>query len=479
MKKVIVLVLFVLMFHSGWAQSEFKTYSNGLIYDTTTMYHLGVIVDSLNLKFNTCDLNRPYYSFLQGSAHYIKIPNKTAKKLLQSGISFKEYEAKYPLSVKKKSMYVIQYTYSNYKGEPMLEYSGLPGSAGPEIRLSNTGSNNKSSGWVMNSNDAFFLNELSSSILPERFARLVQYVDCMIDTTSQIYFPDARGRTYQLVEDGSAADKFIKWGHDYPRRPARPEYDEDTPEKYDSLWSIYTNQYRRRDSLRLVALDDKFKNSSFRQAQLLQAWNEAIETGNSDETLEFYVARYLSKDKALYLKRSRRVIGGCSMDDRPRIHATQICMLAAETYQWDVFLRSHLDIMNDRFDRVSDGSYAWEGRKTYLKELEELGINVTDLLLGTCLRVRNVSDSHYFGSIGRVGRAIAETSNHDDVKSMIYSVIKDEEVDIFNRVLFAYLFLNYNRNLVDAEMRAEAVKEVKTIIKDLPDELKVVLDSGN
>ncbi len=49
------------------------------------------------------------------------------------------------------------------------------------------------------------------------------------------------------------------------------------------------------------------------------------------------------------------------------------------------------------FDRMSDGSYAYAGRKTYLKELEELNLDVVDLILGLSLRAENMAEKHYVG----------------------------------------------------------------------------------
>ncbi|MBK7243510.1 MAG: hypothetical protein IPH98_06560 [Saprospiraceae bacterium] len=72
--------------------------------------------------------------------------------------------------------------------------------------------------------------------------------------------------------------------------------------------------------------------------------------------------------------------------------------------------------MNDRFDRKSDGSYAWGQRNTYIKELEELNINVPDLILGILFRIENPASNHYFGSIGRVGRALSETKNRNEIE---------------------------------------------------------------
>ena len=147
-------------------------------------------------------------------------------------------------------------------------------------------------------------------------------------------------------------------------------------------------------------------------------------------------------------------------------------MLSAETAQWDIFLRSHLDIMNDNFERMSDGSYAWGGRKTYLKELEELDIAATDLLLGTALRVENVDDNHYFGSIGRVGRALADTEDKDALEHRLVTMIADDKLDPFNRLLMSFMLSHYVANLDDEARKESAKGKLELAVKDLPEILQ-------
>ena len=178
------------------------------------------------------------------------------------------------------------------------------------------------------------------------------------------------------------------------------------------------------------------------------------------------------KEKLLDEMRSTEVIGGCSQDSRPRLHAINIAMLSAETTNWEVFLKSHLDIMNDRFDRMSDGSYAYAQRKTYIKELEELNINVIDLLIGISLRVENPANNHYYGSIGRLGRAISESKNKEDFKTQILSMVEDKELDDYNRVLAYFLFVSYNYYIDDKDELNENIKQLETSINTLPDYLK-------
>jgi hypothetical protein len=204
------------------------------------------------------------------------------------------------------------------------------------------------------------------------------------------------------------------------------------------------------------------------------AVSEGVENGNSDERLEFFVARYLSKADALKLMRSRKVIGGCSQDQSPRYHAMNICRLAAETAQWDIFLRSHLDIMNDRFERMSDGSYAWAKRKTYLKELEELDINAVDLLLGTCLRVDDVSENHYWGSVNRIGRALAEAQDRTELEKQILAMMNDDKLDLYNRLLMAYLYSNYAYNIEDAAEKDRKMVSLNEAVEKMPKEISKI-----
>ena len=145
-----------------------------------------------------------------------------------------------------------------------------------------------------------------------------------------------------------------------------------------------------------------------------------------------------------------------------------ICKLAAETTQWDIFLRSHLDIMNDRFERQSDGSYAWAGRKTYLQELEALDIPAVDLLIGTSLRVSNVNSNHYWSSIGRTGRALSDASDKDALEQRLVTMICDDKLDTFNRLLMAYLFSNYIYHVEDEIRKNACQQKLKEAVQTMP-----------
>ena len=372
-------------------KNEFPIYDNGLIYSPTTMHKLSEIVDSLNLKFRTCDLSHPYRSIEQGLATVVSIPNEFARKEIKAGSSLEVYMSKYMSNPRK--IWVLKRKTSNYKNEEIIRYEALPNGfhSRPTVDVKMSKFNDKSHGWIVSEGDqAFFLEGLSTTEIPTEYARWIQYVDCMIDTTVDVMLPNAK--------------------------------------------------------------DDW--NGKFGQQ---------LETSN------------LRDEKRLEILRSHRVIGMCSQDQRPRMHAINICLLSAETAKWDIFLRSHLNIMNDRFERVSDGSYAWGSRKTYLKELEELDINAVDLLIGTSLRSLDVSDGHYLSSINRVGRALSDVTDRDELETRLQKMIEDDKLDPFNRLLIAYTFSNYIANLPQSDQPQVKIKLDKSIDM-LPQLVKDVWD---
>jgi hypothetical protein len=476
MKKLVIYL--ALCFSSGAlkAQSgEFTIHENGLIYSDTTMHQLAFIVDSLNLKFKMCELDKTYLSKQQGRAHYISLAEgdlKGAKKDLKNGLSFGEFVKKYPKAEVRKDVLVVRYDYINYHDEKVVEYSSVV--ADYTIYPDNAGSLNfpKKGTWIFQRNpktdysqeriSAFYLvSDMESEPMNERYARMVQYSECMVDTSTQIFKEDAResGVRYENKMPSKVAN-FMDYISDEAELP-EVNYDE------EDAW----RKLRELDSLKYVFIDEELSKKKEFIVLLDAAVGEALDKGGTDSEFERLVELYHSKEAALELKRSRIVVGGCSMDASPRYHAIDIAKLSAETVNWEVFLRAHLDIMNDNFRRVSDGSWAWAGRKTYIKELEELEINVQDLLLGISLRVENPSQNHYYGSIGRIGRALSETKYEEEIKSAMLSMIEDHSLDDLNRVLIYYLFLNYNHYLEDQAVQKVNETLLAAAVEKLPNYL--------
>lgn len=481
MKQIFILFISICSINC-FAQNEFGRQSNELIYSDQTVKQLKFIVDSLNLKFKSCDLNKIYKAKSQTIGNYISLSGKqaeAAKRDLDANISFDNFIEKYPATEKEKDLLVVRFKYKNYKDVPVLEFNSVELNGKYNHRITFTGDYIKyeeplKQSWVINyepgskSNEAFLnafyiKDSFKQNPLPVTYAKMIQYSDCMVDTSTQVFFQKA---VKTGVRFSNKKHKKIEELENYiAKKTLRPAYikDEDDEVFYKKLgeWAL----------IRRAKIDSLYKKDSYFVLLFNEAINEAVENGGGDDDFEELVGLYYAKKTALELKRNRIVVGGCSMDDSPRIHAMNIAKLSAETANWEIFLRSHLDIMNDRFDRMSDGSYAQSGRKTYIKELEVLDINVLDLLLGISLRVENASNNHYYGNIGRLGRALAETKNASLIEEKMLNMIIDHDLDDYNRILIYYLFLNYNYNLSDKEIQSANVEKLNKAVKTLPNYL--------
>ena len=79
-------------------RTEFDMHANGLLYSETDMKILRHMVDSLNLRFKTCDLSRPYYSFPQARVFYANFGTNKFSELItdiEAKISFNDLVKKY------------------------------------------------------------------------------------------------------------------------------------------------------------------------------------------------------------------------------------------------------------------------------------------------------------------------------------------------------------------------------------------------
>ncbi|MGA2299010.1 MAG: hypothetical protein ABSG15_15805, partial [FCB group bacterium] len=475
---------------------EFILHENGLIYNKKTMDRLKLIVDSLNLKNLNCVLTKAFYSEQQAKAHFIEIEgNKAseAKKDFDNNISFNDFEIKYPSAFIDHNLLVTRSKDEIYQKVEEVIFSTLP--LGQEYGYNISINNDLSylvkelkGKWVYEyykeaeySSESikalYFLEEFHSQIIPKNYSEQIQYSDCIIDTNSQIYTDSAITRAEYIKEitktkDSTKMDLFMSYLFKKTNKP-----DEDYDVNDSAASNKYYEDYNKWDSLKIGLIKKNFINNEEFWNLLNNALNEAIINGNSDDIFEEIVGEFISKEKSLELKRNRIVIGHCSMDDTPRDHAIRIALLSAETANWGVFIKSHLNIMNDRFERLSDGSYAWGKRQTYIKELEELNINVDALLIGSLFRIINPSKNHYFGTISRIGRALAEYSNKDALEDELINIIEDNKLDDFNRLIFYFVFKNYNYFIQDSSRKKINEIKFKKAINTLPEYLSIRISS--
>jgi len=513
MKTNLIIVLCFVTFLSKGQTGEFDIHKNGLIYSESAVGKLKHIVDSLNLKFKVCNSNKVYYTSKQTLGHYIILEkNKVQEALkdIKSNISYEAFLTKYPKAVTEEKVVVIQSQYTDYDKSKLIAFHNLRlgKKYNHEITFPEKEALDIKGNWIFNykektnySNEeveAFYLLEpFKSHPLPAKYSKLIQYSECLVDTTAQVFYDKAKDSGVRYFDTlPNKASRFNEYVEHILKRPTFEM------EKFDILVGMDTINFekpfkklskkKREEHLKKsVAVEAEYKvfnekmqvwqatrwtrvdslqvNDAKFMPMLTEAFAEAKEKQTGEDEFEDYVGRYIGKEAELELKRNRRVIGGCSMDQSPRIHAFNIALLSAETTKWEIFLHSHLDIMNDRFDRVSDGSWAQEGRSTYIKELEVLNINVLDLIVGISLRVENPAQNHYYGSINRIGRALAESNDKPAIENVLTDMISDNELDDYNRILMYFLYDNYVYNLKDEQWKARNTEKLKTVVNQLPD----------
>ncbi len=358
-----------------------------------------------------CELNKTYYAKKQAIGHIVRIEKGNiakAKKDMDSQMDFNTFVTTYPSATIEKNVLIIRSAYKNYEDKQVVDFDKvvLNGNYGFGLYFSENLTQYdtvKAQTWLYNYdkedatiNAIYFTTDMNAPALTEKYARMVGYADCLIDTTSTKFKKEATRRYYN------------------------------------------------------TRLPDNWQNLPMKE-----------------------------KENLLDTLRSVKVVGSCSMDTSPRFHSVNIALLSAETLHWEVFLRSHLDIMNDRFDRASDGSYAQASRQTYIKELETLNINTYDLIFGISLRIENPAENHYYGTIFRIGRALAESKYKDQIEHQLASMMKDPTLDDYNRVIAFYLYRNYIYYLSDETQKEKSTVAFKNAVATLPNYIHEKIEFTN
>lgn len=464
---------------------EFRIYDNGLIYSDTTMQKLQIVVDSLNLKYRSCEPYKEYYTVKQAIGYYVELDSglniAEAAENVGYDIDYDYFLRRYPKASVKKVLVVKAMT-NGYKGTPMMDYEIVSAEniSGGGISVKDTSlySQSQVKGWVYRYSERsnyspesltafYFPDGFTQQKIPFQYARMIQYADCMIDTSAQLFDDSAvvtGGLFFDLEEKtgaGKATEAFFEYVHQQTNYPN----EEKAKKEGKDFWDLRREWAQK---TRWEIIDRKLAHSDTFRALLENAINEVLANGGNVPGLEPYAERYYSLDAALDLMRTRIVAGSCSEDEAPREHVRDIAILSARASRWDVFVRAHLDIMNDRFYRTTDGFYAWGDRQTYIKELEELGIDVPGMLLGTNFRMENPSGNHYFGRPGRLGRALTESNDITGVEQQMAAIIEDKDLDLYNRVAFYFLYANYISYIDDKEQRDKRFEGFRKATLSLP-----------
>jgi hypothetical protein len=458
-----------------------------LLYSEQAIKRLKKEIELKNANFDAGVNNEALISLPQGIAAHLFVEGVNVtrvKKLVEANADWERVEEILGSKEKTDSVYFVKFKTSEGVDFYPLELSQY--SRGPirsqdphEYSADLTGkwliSYQPQTKYNKETLEALFIrHDVASKNLPLSAITCIRYADHLIDTNTTIFTKAARNNA-EMFDYGKnpVVEKLMRLTHDFP---GKPEWSNDNDEKSYEKYHITYNAWEK---ARRNFVEEKLSKTNEFRTLLNEAYQEVTKNDTAKhhfmDELEIYVEKYISASAALDLKRKRIVIGGCSMDDRPIQHAANIARLAGESCCMEIFMRSHLNILYDRFDRRSDGNYAEPGRETYARELEVIGTRLEYLIPGTLLTARNLSENHYRGQVHRAGRAMAELESRKKVYEEVERLIQNPNLDVYNRILLIFLAKSYNSYLVESKHTLEAKQNLLNLKKSLdafPDYLK-------
>lgn len=459
----------------------FKTFENNLTYSDSIITQLRTHSDSLNTTYNK--LNTPNYTAKpQARGHYIRLKKNVnlALKDMQNNISFVQFLKKHTPETVHKDLLITKSLKRDNNGDTIVTFSSLE--LGPienhwltfdnrpklyYITVKNT--------WVIEHwpkgeyNDEYidayyFEEEFESKILPSEHSERIFYSEVVIGSNQPLFSKKAReirnsiGGLYFVDPHKVEDEPFLIYVNKITKKPKLRTIS--SSEQYQKRIEKWKNQ-------RTIILDS-LKDDPYFRAMLDTAYIDNLSNDEPNRELNFYFNRYLSNEKLLAYYRSYYYIGGGSTDGSPRTHIYNISNRAALEGNWEVFIKGHLNLLFDKVERSSDLSLMDENRNTYVKELTAIKLDIDRLLFGTIYEIGNGTELQYNGNVRRLGRTLAELDSNAIYKDKILSVIKDKNLDIYNRLLYYYLFINYNYYLENKKEQKLNEKELETVLTTFP-----------
>ena len=505
MNKTIIILVFIFLIKFNAFSQNIDNQNNNLAYDAKTINQLKFIVDSLHLKYKKNPPNKMYMSVPQAKGYTIVLRENTPNlyiddlmRDLKNKMPLEKLRKKYPNAIDENIAFVTKQKQEKY-GKKAQTYFNVVSSQYPywEVILEEKDYNkkynneavfkyDKSSGQLLG---IFILEDFKTQAIPAEYSNMISYSSYMIDAENAI-----SEKNYNREEDisdnkilGEFERKILEASQDYinngemvktlKNMSVKTKQDEQKYEDNDLVPTIdefeeiikYTKVIKDLDKKSRLEqkkhIHKAVKSTPNFNKYINDLVNEIIKTNKTTEMIEDYLTPYVSKKQLLEIKRKRYIVAKCSIDSSPITHALEIAKLSAETLSWNLFLRSHLDVMNDYMNRISDINISAQKRKTYLAELEAININVNDLLFGILLSASNVKEGHYYGNANRIGKAFSEAKNQTEIKDKMLNIITNENLDLYNRTTFYYAFCTYNAYIKDKPLQENNQKLLNEILE--------------
>ena len=312
----------------------------------------------------------------------------------------------------------------------------------------------------------FYLhNEFKSINIPKKYSDWINYTDILVKPQTSIFTNKGN-----ILEPTFSARKTIidSLTNYFDIKTNKPLYKEGIDQalfiKEMDIWQPKKVAYS--DSL--FKYDKGFKNL------LLKSLSFAEEGKLTNGDLEDFTANLISKERALNLMRLNQQVGTCSFDNSPLIQQKRIATLAAQTQNWEVFIKSFLNVMNDYAERIANSNIASQARETYIEEIVKLDLDLDKILLGSNFRISDTINKHYFSDGDKIAKAYSNLDNRSQnyfIKTLT-EISTDEAIDPFNKLHFYNTFKNFQYYLKDSIKIKGVETNILSLTAFLPNEIK-------
>jgi len=456
---------------------------------------LDSIINDLEKNYSQSETPN-FYSLPQTSASYFEIITKEPNKFfieLKKSESLEQLQNKFKGLQVDKDLLIIKNAYLNYKKEKKLQIKSFEigksqrhiiDSQNYEIEIFSNKKQNRriyfssyQEKWSKHKESTiikgFYLNQkFKSVVIPKKLSDWINYTDLIVRPETSIFYDnDNKSNEFKPYKRTIIDSLVIYYELKTEKPPYRKEQDYITRRNELNEWQSKKEKFA--DSL--YTNDNNFKNL------LLEALDYAEKNKVSNGDLEDFTAQLISEKRALELMRQNRQVGTCSFDNGPIVQQKRIASLASKTQNWNVFVKSFLNIMNDNVSRNTNSNIASNARKTYIEELAKLDLDIDKILLGSNVRIEDTTRTHYFSDGSKIAKAYANLNSdkQEYFKNTVFEIIREKEIDAFNKLHFYNTLKHYKYFIKDSIKKTELEKDILNLVPLLPNELKSRIENPN
>ncbi|KAA1244082.1 hypothetical protein [Aquimarina sp. RZ0] len=448
--------------------------------------HLEKHIDLLNQKIEGLNVenrktsNLSYNSLSQTSAHYFEIQTENPNKFIERLLEVNDLQiliTEYPNLITDFDLLLVRNIYKDYDDKKIIKFRTYEIGNGQDheisfpikkkwqkdnlktiykIRTNKKKGNTTVSGFLLR-------NNFITKKIPLKYKSYIAYTDKIIDPDFNLFIKSDNNNTSNFAST-KVFDDLSKY---YQRATNKPVYDKD---KYDA----YLDQQKKWLQKKRFFSDSLFKHDTIFQQKLFAAIDFAKENKTSNTDLEFFIGQLISKKTAINFMRKNPRIGSCSFDNSPRAQLAEMARISASIANWDVFIKSSMNLLNDRANRIASSNIATNSRDTYINQLELLNLDIPMLLIGSGIKIQAPRKGHYFSDSNKIGQAFANSfkENKNRFEDIVGDIISNPEMDTFNKLHFYNTYQNYKHFIVDSIEKQRIQRHLDTLIKQMPYELK-------